>query len=156
MHRTLQAGVLEVAGRNLRHTDTVRLFEVCSVYVPSPGEKLPAEPRRLVIVLSGKRRPEHWDEAGQAVGTLDFFDLKGVVEALLADLHLADVGYRPAKEAMLHPGKAAEVVCGEQVVGTLGELHPKVAEAFDLAGRAVQVAELRLDVLRAALPPRYA
>jgi phenylalanyl-tRNA synthetase beta chain len=156
MRRTLQAGVLEVAGRNLRHTDTVRLFEVGSVYVPRKGEKLPDEPRRLVIVLCGKRQPEFWGDAGQTAGSLDFFDLKGVVEALLADLHLAGVAYRSTKEAMLHPGKSAEVVSGEHVLGTLGELHPRVAEAYELGGKAVQVAELRLDVLRAALPVRYA
>src|SRR5262249_30089390 len=89
---------------------------------------------------------------------LDFYDLKGVVEALLADLHVSGVHFRPVKEPFLHPGKATEVVVNEgpSVLATLGELHPKVAEAFGLAGRAVQVAEIYLGVLQPALPARYA
>jgi phenylalanyl-tRNA synthetase beta chain len=135
---------------------TVRLFEIGSAYLTRPGEKLPDEPRRLVLVLCGNRQPELWQDGGQATGCMDFYDLKGAVEALLADLHLGNVTYRPVKVPMLHPGKAAEVLAGEQVLGTLGELHPRVAEAYYLGGRAVQAAELHVDVLRAALPPRYA
>jgi phenylalanyl-tRNA synthetase beta chain len=156
MRRVLLPGVLDVAGRNLRHTDSVRLFEIGSVYLPRRGEKLPYEPRRLAVVLSGRRQPEFWEDAGQAGGSMDFFDLKGIVEGLLADLHIPGVRFVPVKEPMLHPGKAAQVLAGERVLGTLGELHPKVAEAYELAGRPVQVAELHLDALKAALPVRYA
>jgi phenylalanyl-tRNA synthetase beta chain len=157
MRRVLLAGVLEAVQRNLQHTPDVRLFEVGSVYLPRTGEKLPEEPRRLAIVLCGRRQAEFWEDGGQTpAGNLDFYDLKGVIEALFADLHVPGVTYRPAGDPMLHPGKAAEAVAGERVLGILGELHPKVAEALRLGGRAVQVAELHLDALRAALPPRYA
>jgi phenylalanyl-tRNA synthetase beta chain len=158
MRRMLLPGVLEVAARNLRYTDTVRLFELGSVYMPRQGEKLPDEPRRLVIVLCGRRQPEFWEGGGQAGASMDFFDLKGVIQALLDDLHVPDVMYRPVQRPMLHPGKSAEIVLGARggVLGTLGELHPKAAEAYDLAGRAVQVADLHLDVLRAGLSARYA
>jgi phenylalanyl-tRNA synthetase beta chain len=57
---------------------------------------------------------------------------------------------------MLHPGKSAALFAGDRALGVLGELHPKVAEAFDLAGKAVQVAEIDLAALRASLPPRHA
>lgn len=157
MRRSLLAGVLEATANNLRLFDEVRLFEVGSVYLPRAGQKLPDEPRRLAIVMSGKRYQEFWGEAGKTPKTdLDFFDLKGVVEGLLSDLHVSNVVYRPEKPPTLHPGKAAAVVAGERVVGHLGELHPKVAEAFGLAGKAVLVAELDLAALRAALPARYA
>jgi phenylalanyl-tRNA synthetase beta chain len=158
MRRTLLSGLLDSASRNLRSlaTDSVRLFEVGSVYLPRKDNKLPEEPRRLAVVMSGKRGVEFWGDGGAKVGSLDFYDLKGAVEAILADLHLPQVTYRPAKPAMLHPGKAAEVVCGERVLGVLGELHPKVAEAFDLGGKAVQVVDLDLAAIRAVMPPRFA
>jgi phenylalanyl-tRNA synthetase beta chain len=158
MRRTLLSGLLDSASRNLKSlaSDSVRLFEIGSVYLPRKDSKLPDEPRRLAIVMSGKRGVEFWGDGGAKVGSLDFYDLKGAVEALLADLHLPSVTYRPGQPAMLHPGKAAEVVSGERVLGVLGELHPKVAEAFDLGGRAVQVADLDLAAIRAATPPRFA
>jgi phenylalanyl-tRNA synthetase beta chain len=157
MRQSILAGALEAAASNLRQTDDVRLYEVGSVYLGQAGQKLPDEPRRLGVVMCGKRYHDHWGEAGATpAGNLDFFDLKGVVEGLLADLHLAGVTYRPASAAMLHPGKAAEVVSGNTVVGVIGELHPKVAAAFDLAGKAILVAELDLTALRQAVPPRYA
>jgi phenylalanyl-tRNA synthetase beta chain len=157
MRHSLLAGMLEVAERNLKHTDDVRLFEAGSVYLPRAGQKLPDEPRRLGLVLCGKRYHDFWEDAGRTpAGNLDFYDLKGVVESLLADLHLPGVSYRPASPPMLHPGKAAEVVAGDRVLGVLGELHPKAAEAFRLAGKAVLVAEIDLAALRAALPPRFA
>ena len=66
------------------------------------------------MVLSGKRYQEFWGDGGQTPkGALDFYDLKGVVEALLADLHLPGVTYRPAKLPALHPGKGAEVVAND-------------------------------------------
>jgi phenylalanyl-tRNA synthetase beta chain len=157
MRHSMLTGLLEVAANNLRQTDDVRLFELGSVYLPREGHKLPDEPRRLGVVLCGRRYQEHWSEAGQVPRTaLDFYDLKGVVEALLADLHLSGAGCARANNPAFHPGKCAAVVAGSAQLGVLGELHPKVAEAFGLAGRAVLAAELDLEALRAALPPRFA
>ncbi len=86
---------------------------------------------------------------------LDFFDLKGVVEALAADLHLPSPTYRRSSAACLHPGKAAELEAGGRAIGYFGELHPKTAEAFDLAGRAVLVGEFDLEALQAVAPARH-
>jgi phenylalanyl-tRNA synthetase beta chain len=162
MRRTILAGVLEVAAANLKHAREVRLFEIGSVYLPSPGHNLPAEPRRLGIVLSGRRGQEFWGATEKSEETIDFFDLKGVLESLLSDLHVTGATYRPAQPPYLHPGKAAEVVVGEVVLGTFGELHPKVAETLkktadlkELEGRAVLVAELDLVALGSVLPPRH-
>jgi phenylalanyl-tRNA synthetase beta chain len=156
MRHSVLAGVLEVAAANLRHTDDVRLFEVGSVYLPRPDAKLPDEPRRLALVLCGRRQPEFWgDPPGQARPALDFFDLKGVIEALAGDLHLNGVSYRKALPPALHPGRAAELVVGDKAVGTFGELHPKVAAAFGLEGRQVLAGELDLEALQAAVPARH-
>jgi phenylalanyl-tRNA synthetase beta chain len=158
MRHTVLAGVLEVVALNVKHTDTVKVFEVGSVYRPRAGEKLPDEPRRLAIALTGKRQQPSWqDAANGAGGDVEFFDLKGVVEALAGGLHLPDVSYRRAAAAPhLHPGRAADLLLGGQAVGSFGELHPKVAKAFDLGGRAVLAGEFDLDALLAAVPERFA
>jgi phenylalanyl-tRNA synthetase beta chain len=155
MRHSVLTGVLEVAEANLKHTDTVRLFEVGSVYLPREGAQLPDEPRRLALVLSGRRQPEFWGEPAQGPALLDFFDLKGVVAALASDLHLTEPTYRPVKVPALHPGRAAELVVGSQGLGWFGELHPKVAEAFRLEGRRVLAGEFDLEAVQAAVPARH-
>jgi phenylalanyl-tRNA synthetase beta chain len=154
MRHTVLAGVLDVAAANLRHTDEVRLFEVGFVYLPQPGEKLPAEPRRLALALTGRRQPEFWAEPGPQP-PLDFFDIKGVIEALAGALHLPEVAYRPVKAAYLHPGRSAELLLQGQPVGAFGELHPRVAEFYGLGGRAVLAGELDLEAILARVPERF-
>jgi phenylalanyl-tRNA synthetase beta chain len=157
MRQSILTGMLEVMASNLHHTADVRFFELGSVYLPKAGQKLPDEPRRLAIGLCGQRHHEFWCDGGQLPRIkLDFYDLKGVIVDLLADLHIQGITYRPAAVARLHPGKSAEIVLGDQVLGILGELHPKVAEAFDLASKAILVAEIDLVALRVVLPPRFA
>ena len=156
MRHSVLAGLLDVAAANLRHTDDVRLFEVGAVFLPRAGAKLPDEPRRVAVVLSGKRQPDFWGEAAAAPNAaLDFFDLKGVVEVLATALHLPGVTYQPSAWAALHPGRCALLKAGEKEIGNFGVLHPKVAEAYELGGKQVLVAELDVEALRAALPPRF-
>jgi phenylalanyl-tRNA synthetase beta chain len=157
MRRTVLAGVLEVAAANLRHTDEVRLFEIGYVYLPRAGDKLPDEPRRLALVRSGRRTPEFWGDGPNASpAVVDFFDLKGVVEAVAADLHLPGVSYRTATAGYLHPGRAAELLVRGAAVGSFGQLHPKVAEAYGLGNRLVLAAEFDLEAILAAVPDRFA
>jgi len=158
MRQTVLAGVLEVAAANLRHTDTVRLFEVGPVFLTHGGERLPDEPRRLALVLTGKRCPESWTDNSEKQTLnppLDFFDIKGVMETLAADLHLPDVKYQPAAAGYLHPGRAAELLVGERNVGTFGQLHPRVAEAYGLGGRVVLAGGLDVELLQTVVPGRY-
>jgi phenylalanyl-tRNA synthetase beta chain len=169
MRRSLLTGVLEALASNLKHAADVCLFEVGAVYLPREGEKLPDEPRRLALALCGQRGQEFWGDPKAPAAALDFYDLKGVIEALLDDLHVPGVAYRPARPPFLHPGRAAEVVAGERVLGTFGELHPKVAEVYKqlaeqkvapealklLGERTVLLAELDLEALRAAVPARH-
>jgi phenylalanyl-tRNA synthetase beta chain len=157
MRHSILAGMLEVLANNLRHTDDVRLFEIGAVYLPRSDAKLPDEPRRLAIVLCGKRHRAFWGDAGKAsADALDFYDLKGMIEALVEQLHLEEVCYRPAPHIpALHPGQVAELVVDTKVVGHFGQLHPKVAEAFGAGGRQILAGELDLDAIRAALPARY-
>jgi len=157
MRRSLLPGVLEVAARNLQAAEGVAAFELGFVYLPKAGEKLPDEPRRLTVVLCGRRSVAAWDDTlGTKPAQFDFFDAKGVVEAVFGGLHLGGATFEPSRAVPhLHPGKGAEVKLNGTVVGTVGELHPTVAAAFGLAERAVQVADLDAEAILAAVPDRY-
>jgi len=156
MRQSVLASLLEIVATNLRHTDDVRLFEIGSVYLTRPDAKLPDEPRRLAVVLCGKRYHDYWADSGKTSSEpMDFFDMKGMIEALVAALHLPEVTYQPASAPHLHPGKAAELVVRGQAVGTFGEMHPKVAEAYELGQRTVLAAELDLEAIKVAVPTRH-
>jgi phenylalanyl-tRNA synthetase beta chain len=155
MRRTLLPGLLEVAARNLQNAERVAFFELGCVYLPD-GKNLPKEPRRLAIVMCGRRGVAAWDEQTKPQQH-DVFDLKGIIEQLLAGLNTPSATYTPAKDVPhLHPGRSATASVNGVSLGTLGELHPKVAKAFDLTDRAVLVAELDVDALFAAIPTRKA
>lgn len=150
LRQTLLGSLLETLSANLRHRERVWCFELARVYLP-PLDPLPREPRRLTLALAGLRRPRSWAEPPEAT---DFFDLKGVVEQLLQALGVHGAAYRPIEHPTLQPGRAAEVVIGPPgapvVLGVLGQVHPRVAERFDLESHAVQVAELDFEALVAA------
>jgi phenylalanyl-tRNA synthetase beta chain len=158
LRRTLLPGLLAVAKENLESTDSIAMYEVGAVYLPRPGERLPDEPRRLAVVLCGRRNSASWDDPqGVKPAHHDFFDIKGVIESLATDLHLPGVAFRGAPGTQwLHPGRSAESSINGTQVGVFGELHPRIAQSFGLGERAVQVAELDLEVLLAAVPDRYA
>ncbi|MFQ3651050.1 MAG: phenylalanine--tRNA ligase subunit beta [Gemmataceae bacterium] len=155
MRRDLLPGLLQAVERNFKHSDAVRFFEIGSVYLPREGQTLPDEPRRLAIVLGGYRGAEHWSDGGARLTlSVDFYDLKGLIEALLTDLHVS-ANYRVGKSPAYHPGKCAEVTTGETVLGVFGELHPRLATRFGLNGKPIVAAEFDLEKLRAAVPPRF-
>ncbi len=163
LRHSVLASVLEVTAANLRHGADARLFEIGQVYLPKAGQKLPDEPRRLAFVLTGRRHPDFW-KAVPADNALDFFDLKGIVETLAADLHLPEVTYQPSKASYLHPGRAANLVIQGKPVGGFGELHPRLPGKFvavddlfkPLVGHTLLVGELDLEAILAAVPERYA
>ncbi len=153
LRHTVLAGVLECAAANLRHLPTVKAFEMGPVFLPRDGEQLPDEPKRLAIVLIGPRDDANWNAP---IGSdFDFYDLKGLIERLIGDLHLPKISIRPAAPAHLHPGKAAELLLDGDVVGCFGELHPKAATAFELGRRCVLVGEFDLSAILAAVPDRF-
>ncbi len=162
MRRSLLSSVLDTLERNTRLRDLLELFEIGPVFLPGKAGDLPAEPRRLAIAMSGLRQEPGWDQ--QAKNNLDFYDLKGVIEAMLEMLHVAglsneNVRYEPAENPTFHPGKAAAVIVsqpdGDRAIGVFGELHPLVKENFDVGAAPVLAADIDLDALMAVIPWRY-
>ncbi len=155
LRQTLLPNLLEVAERNARFVQRQALFELGPVFLPREEGLLPDEPQRLALLLTGPREEPFW--AGSATEAMDFYDLKGVVEALARALHLPDpLRFEPGEHPSMHPGKTARVWLGATPLGYLGELHPLVRERYDLGPDAVLVAELDACALRDALPERFA
>jgi len=152
MRHELLPSVLEVAETNARR-ESLELFEIGQVFLPVAGEELPDEPRRLVLVLAGRRAPTNWSRPDS--GELDFFDLKGLLDALAQDLHLEDVAYEPAEHPSFHPGRCARLAVGAEDLGVLGELHPQVRAAYDFPFAVVLAADLDFEKLQAAIPEGY-
>ncbi|MEA3341464.1 MAG: phenylalanine--tRNA ligase subunit beta, partial [Chloroflexota bacterium] len=148
LRQTLLPSSLHTVRENLRFLDRVTTFEIGAVYLPVEGKTLPDEPRRLVIVMTGPRETQSW-LAGQDRIPVDFYDLKGVVEALLDGLGLEGT-FEPGEHPALHPGRCAQLTVGGDVVGVLGELHPVVRESFELPDQPVCALEFDLDKLLAA------
>jgi phenylalanyl-tRNA synthetase beta chain len=136
MRTTLLGSLLDVAARNLaRGAGSLALFESARVYLtegagefagdqPSPF----AEPHRFAGIAVGSLSPRSWRGGGDAA---DFFALKGVLEALARQLGV-ELGFSPAEEPFLHPGRSAAVSIDGAPVGWLGEVHPLVCRTWDL------------------------
>lgn len=143
LRTSLVPGLLKAVRRNLnRQVRSVAIFEVGTVFRLVDGR--PTERPSAAFAMTGVADPG-WSGGGRPY---DVFDAKGVVEALLAGLGLTwEVGGVPGRP--FHPGRSAAVVVGGERIGIVGELHPSVAQALDLAGR-VAVGELDLEPLRRA------
>lgn len=153
MRRSLLASVMEIAERNIRLRERLALFEIGPVFLPVEGQTLPNEDWRVALVLTGTRQPPAWDR--KEVTPMDFYDLKGILEGLLEALHIPDVTYQPAQNSTFHPGKCAEVLSGERVLGVFGELHPKVKEHYDFGTAPVLAGDLSLKALLESIPVAY-
>ncbi|MEA4893774.1 MAG: phenylalanine--tRNA ligase subunit beta [Oscillospiraceae bacterium] len=119
MRTTSLPSMLDVLGTNFakRNMD-VKLFELAMVYLPCDDMELADEQAILTLGEYGR--------------DADFFELKGCIEALFADLRIKNVRYDVSDNSAYHPGRCAKIVCGDIVLGILGQTHPSVAEEFGL------------------------
>ena len=145
MRTTLLPGLLKAANSALsRRLSEARLFEVGKVFL-SGGGKLPDQPERLGFILAGQSEAP-WDAEAEEFSV---FDATGVWELLCRSLDIRNGRVRQASVPAYHPGRCAEVLIGDIVVGTVGEVHPSVAKAFGLEGRVVagelDLADLLVD-----------
>ncbi|MEJ2150649.1 MAG: phenylalanine--tRNA ligase subunit beta [Chloroflexota bacterium] len=156
MRHTVLAGMLDILARNTTWQTRQALFEIGQVYLPVEGALLPEEPRHLGIVLSGERSFPDWgDGPDQARPLMDYFDLKGVLDRLIGDLHLEEAAFEAGAHSTFYPGRTAILTVRGERVGTAGELHPLVARAFELPDQPVLVAELDLDLLLSGVHANY-
>lgn len=164
MTTTLLPGLLRTAARNVGHgTTSVAIFETASVVLPRAAgpapilpvdrrptdaelddllKALPDQPLHLGLVATGDAAPSGWWGAGRPV---DWTDAVAGARAVADALGL-ELGTRPTAKAPWHPGRCAELLLGDTVVGHAGELHPRVCATFGLPPRSV-AAEVDLETL---------
>ncbi len=142
MRTNLNVNMMEIIEKNVRLRDHLSFFEIGPVFLPVAGQRLPNEEVHLAIGITGKRLTEAWDFHNKT--TLDFYDLKGIVEAALSGLHISQISFKAGSCDYLHPGKCAAVYAGEVRLGVLGELHPAVRERYDLLSAPVILLDLDL------------
>jgi phenylalanyl-tRNA synthetase beta chain len=148
MRRSILATLLEILEYNSDLRQRLAVFEIGPVFLPVEGQQLPEEAMKLSIGLTGLRRLPSWQT--DEPEWMDFYDLKGIVEAMMAGLHIENAAYRAGEHPSLHPGKTAEVVIGGRGVGFLGELHPLVKANYELAEAPVYAAVFDLAPLLSA------
>ncbi|MCK2088116.1 phenylalanine--tRNA ligase subunit beta [Thauera aromatica] len=141
-----------LATNRKRQIDRVRVFEVARVF----ERKADGEPVRgfhqvmsLAALAAGPAVAEQWGETARNV---DFYDIKGDLEALFAPRRLE---FERLSHPALHPGRAATVRLDGHSIGVVGELHPVWVQRYDL-GSAPVVFEVALDAALAARVPAYA
>jgi phenylalanyl-tRNA synthetase beta chain len=131
MRTSLVPGLLDVAARNVaRRNMNVSIFEIGNTYwgEEQPLQKLPREELRVAGVAVGKSG-RHW--LNQSVN-YDFYYLKGILEEVALEFGLK-LEYRPAKnQALLHPGRSADIYLQDQCIGFLGEMHPSLEKEWGL------------------------
>ena len=142
LRTTLRPGLLTTLVHNQRVEEgSIRLFEIGKIFLPQ-GNELPQEKEMLCAALSGPEAELSWHGNKEQ---LNFFDAKGVVENLLNQLGL-EATFGASDDESLLPGRAANIIIGADKVGIVGNLHPKVAQAFELSD-AVYLIEMDIEKL---------
>lgn len=134
MRSTLAGGLIANVRYNLnRKSSRVRVFEIGAIFkrdnsVPDGPLSVAgyAQPKRVAALAYGQAVDEQW---GMAARNVDYFDLKADLEALFAPRSLR---FRKAVHPALHPGRSAEVLLEGEVIGFIGELHPRWQQKYDL------------------------
>lgn len=154
MRTSLVPGLLETAQRNIaQQTKHLKLFEMGKVFISRGQDHQPEEQDILALMWTGARHERAWNRQAEAC---DFYDIKGVLEGLLAGLQVNDIRFGRLQEARspyLRPGVGAEVVVGDQTIGCVGEIHPEVLAHFQLK-QPVFMVEIDFDGLLPHIPDR--
>jgi len=135
MRPTLIPGLLQVASTNAhRQNFNLKIFEMGKVFFPREGQELPEEIAILSGLLTGLRQEESWSAPREES---NFFDLKGFWEVLGEGLGIENCRFLPAPdESFLHSGKSCRIESGGKILGIMGEVHPEVAESYELKPKA--------------------
>lgn len=145
MRTTLLPGLLETVARNHSfRTFDLKLLEIRRIYMPGKDNGMPNEPLCITGALTGSREREGWCQDRKEV---DFFDVKGILENLFEQISIPGVRWvSDAPEPYYHPGKSCSIMVGRERIGTAGEIHPTVREAFSI-DKTVYCFELNFDKL---------
>ena len=138
MRTIILPSMLDILSRNYAMKNKgVKLYELGRVYLPVDGQDLPEEPRHLIFGTYGEHET--------------FFTMKGEIDALLALLNVKPAEYVANREnPSYHPGRCADILIDGKLAGTIGQVHPLVAETYGIGGE-VYVADLDFTTIEASL-----
>ncbi|MCD6424558.1 MAG: phenylalanine--tRNA ligase subunit beta [Anaerolineales bacterium] len=145
MRQELLASMLEVVEKNFRSKERIALFEIGPVFLPEDAELNISELPKLALCLYGSRSHPSWQGGEKKV--MDYYDLKGIIESLLAGLHIEGVKYLPEAAPYFHPGKSARIDVGGNLLGYMGEVHPQVKQNYKLPDQPLPAAILDINAL---------
>ncbi|MEO6197189.1 MAG: phenylalanine--tRNA ligase subunit beta [Dehalococcoidia bacterium] len=144
---TLRHALLQTLAHNMRGSqERIGLFEVARVYLPREGD-LPEERETLCAVVSGRASGRWGSPTGEQAG---FYDAKMVLAYVLGALGVS-ADYRDSVDFAFLPGRTAEIRLGEDRVGSIGEVHPRVLSEFDI-GQPAAMFELDIAALLPHVP----
>ncbi|WP_373841462.1 phenylalanine--tRNA ligase subunit beta [Limosilactobacillus sp.] len=144
---SIVSGLLLDIAYNIAHgVDNVALYEEGRVFLPKGGER-PEEQEHLAGAITGQLLANDWHHQDRPV---DFYQVKGIIERYLHNIGLAGKVTYVADQSRpeLHPGRTANILLGNQLIGFLGQVHPKTAKAYKIP--ETYVFELNLEALIAA------
>ena len=146
MRTSLVPGILETVKNNVAYgMKDLRLFEWGKVFVHTEADALPNEIPLLAAVMTGLLNQKEWYCEEKSV---DFFDIKGIVEALLKKLGLRDVLYKRGEMPPYYNPKISSRIClSDSVIGTVGQVLPKVMSGADLEAQTAYLFELDMSTL---------
>ncbi len=148
MRASLVTGLLDSLQTNFNHgTRDVKLFEVGKVFKSESTDERPREREKLAMVLTGSIAPDDWRTNRQ----IDFYDLKGAIESVLAGLNLSGFTIERGGVEYLHPGQSAALIRDGQEIARFGRLHPRVAALYKFR-QPVYIGEIDFESLL-ELPP---
>ena len=154
MRTTLVPAVIEAAKRNIaQQNKDLWLFETANVYEPKalPLTEVPHERPMACGLMMGKVTEAAWNQAQRDT---DFYDVKGVVDGLLAKLGLTEFDIQPSTESYYHPGVSAHYTINGVTIANYGELHPQAIKNFDLPGK-VYMFEIDLEAILSITVPAF-
>ena len=154
MRTTLVPAVIEAAKRNIaQQNKDLWLFETANVYEPKalPLTEVPHERPMACGLMMGKVTEAAWNQAQRDT---DFYDVKGVVDGLLAKLGLTEFDIQPSTESYYHPGVSAHYTINGVTIANYGELHPQAVKNFDLPGK-VYMFEIDLEAVLSITVPAF-
>lgn len=136
----------DIAYNVARNVDNVALYEEGRVFLPM-GDERPVEQEHLAAAVTGQMVANSWNKKDQPV---DFFQLKGIVERYLKNMGIAgEITYVPTSDRPeMHPGRTADIMVDDQLVGFIGQVHPQTAKEYKIP--ETYVFELNLELLLAA------
>ena len=133
MRTTTLGSMMDILSHNYNHRNAeAKLFEIGKTYIPTTAGQLPEEPEVIMLGM---------------YGGVDFYDIKGICEALFENMHVQDVKYTAISDnPMFHPGRTAKITVNGKTLGTIGQIHPNVCKNYEI-DVPCYAGEINFDIL---------